>query len=198
MKPMRIFVAFILALLIAAPAQAAKPLSYYNYAHNEAEYSVMLPEAPTSKTIWADNADIWPYLENPPGDLASLGEVATFKRVDIDSEDTYDVKITFLKAKPEFLDGITEEKAHAILKQKMKETPVQNETFHFSADKGPLKWASLSGFTLDKNHHPAFHAIHYLTGQESILVVEVVYSVENKTFQEYYKTMVDNIRYTAP
>ena len=40
--------------------------------------------------------------------------------------------------------------------------------------------------------------MHYLTGQQSILVVQVIYSLENKVFQEYYKTLLNSITYTPP
>lgn len=181
--------------------EIAPPTKYYNYAFNDAEYSVMLPEAPTSKTIWSDNLnEIRPFLEDPPSDTAALGETAIFKRVDIDTEDVYDVKITFLRARKEFLETLTENKIKDILKkQQLKDNVVLNhENFSISNSGTPLKWAQLSGFLLDKNHHPAFWAIHYLTGQQSIQVVQVNYSLENKTFQEYYKKMIDSIVYNAP
>lgn len=181
-----------------APASALAPAHpYYNYANDESEYSVMLPEAPEVQTIWRESPETAQFLESPPTDGASIGEVATFKRVDIDTEEVFDVKITFLKARKAFLQELTEEKIKNILGKQFKDKPLTNPTFSASAGTNTLKWVSLSGFTLDEHHRPAFNAIHYLTGLQSILVVQVEYSIENKTFQEYYNTLVNGISYCA-
>ena len=133
-----------------------------------------------------------------PNESAAIGELATFKRADIDTEEMFDAKITFIKAKRSFIDGLTEEKIKDILQKRFKKTPLENPKFTFSAGTGPLKWATFSGFTLDPHHHPAFTAIHYLTGQQSILVIQVMYSIESKTFQDYYDNLVNSITYNAP
>ena len=117
----KIFFSIIFAFLLfpLSTAQAAKenkaPASYYNYAHDDAEYSVMLPEAPRVKTIWAESPETTPFLKDPPDDSSALGEIATFRRADIDTEELFDVKITFLKAKRSFLEGLTREKIKAML-----------------------------------------------------------------------------------
>ncbi len=188
-----IFITFCLAGI----AQAATAPAGYTYAHNEAEYSILLPEAPTVKTVWAEPGKHIPYLEKPSKDSA-LGEVATFKRVDIETEDTFEAKITFLRADHDFLQNLNEEKIKKILEDEYKNSPLSDGTFNYSASAGPLKWATLTGFSVDRNGHPAFNALHYLTGQQSILVVQVAYSVEDKAFQDYYKNMVDSITYLAP
>lgn len=195
--------AFILLLNTPAFAEApSKPAAtgYYNYANNEAEYSVQLPEAPSVTSIWAANDDTKKYMDDPvPIDAGSfLGETAIVHRVNVDTEDEYNLKITFLKARPDFLASLNDERIRDILEAKMKDVQMQDKTFHASSSKGPLKWISLSGFTFDKNHHPAYSAIHYLTGQQSILVIEVQYSIQDENFRNYYKQMVDNINYTAP
>jgi hypothetical protein len=201
MKRMRTLTVFLAALLsIASPSWAGTPppASYYNYANNEAEYSVMLPEAPTVKTIWKEDLNDYPFIDAPPHEASFLGEVAIFRQDDIDSEDTFTAKVTYLKARPEFLQGLTEDKIRLILDSRTKDKALEYQAFHYSPGNGTLKWASLSGFTLDKSRRPAYSTIHYLSGQQSILVIEIFYSVENKTFQDYYKTLVDNIRYNAP
>jgi len=175
-----------------------KQLVYYNYAHDESEYSVMLPEAPTVKTLWAASPETAPFVDNPPTDNAAIGELATFKRVDIDTEEVFDVKITFIKAKKSFLNGLGKDKIKDILIKQYKDTPLSNEQFNISPGKGPLRWATLSGFSLDSHSHPSFCAMHYLTGQQSVLVVQVMYSIENKTFQDYYDHLVKSITYVAP
>lgn len=197
MKRLSTLLAALFIFLAPAAAQAADA-NHYNYAHNEAEYSVVLPEAPSTRTIWERGPETAAFMDKPFTDGTALGEVATFKRVDIDSEDVFDVEITFLKAPTEFLTSLTEEKIRAMLEKEMKEQELQNKTFHYSPGKDLLKWASLSGFTSDKNHHPAYSVTHYLTGQQTILVIEVLYSVENKMYQDYYKALVDSIRYNAP
>ena len=177
----------------------AKPLTYYNYAHDEAEYSVSLPEAPTVSTIWQESpTDTKPFLKLVPSDHASLGEIASFKLVDIDTEEVFDVKITFLRATTSFLEGLTDEKIHHMLTKKFSEVSLSNETFNISDGASTLKWATLSGFVLDNHHHPAFYALHYLTGLQSILVVQAKYSIENKSFQEYYNHLVTSITYVQP
>jgi hypothetical protein len=176
----------------------AKGPTYYNYAHDEAEYSLNLPEAPSVRTIWLPSSETSPFLKSPPSDRATLGEVATFKRTDIDTEETYDVKITFLRAKQSFLEDLNEDKIKYMLTKQYSNVVFSNESFTMSGGTGALKWATLSGFTLDSHHHPAFCAIHYLTGLQSILVIQAKYSVENKNFQEYYKHMIDSVTYVAP
>jgi len=197
----KIFFSMIIACLLCTfPAHAVEmaQTAYYNYAHDDAEYSVMLPEAPRVKTIWEESPDTTAYLENPPSENSALGELAIFRRLDMDTEEVFEVKITFLKAKQSFLEGLTKEKIQAMLAKQYTGTPLDNAQFAFSPGAGTLKWATFSGFTLDTHHHPAFAAIHYLTGQQSILVVQVLYSLENKGFQEYYKKLVDSITYIAP
>ena len=175
-----------------------KARTYYSYAHDDAEYSVSLPEAPTVTTIWSESPDTRAYLKSAPTDHAALGEVATYKLVDIDTEELFDVKITFLRADQSFLQTLNEDKIKRMLMKKYSEVALSNETFHISDGTGTLKWATLSGFTLDNHHHPAFYAIHYLVGMQSILVVETKYSIENKNFQEYYNHMVSSITYVHP
>ena len=175
-----------------APAPA---LQFYKYAHNDAEYSVALPEAPQVKTIWADEEKV-PYLEHPPLE-GNLGEVATFRRIDAKTEETFDVKITFLKADDKFLAGLTEEKMKAALEDDYKGATLDNKDWHYSAGGGSLKWATLSGFSVDKSNRPYFNAEHYLTGKQSIMVIKVQYNVENQSFGEYYKALTDNIAYLS-
>ena len=43
-------------------------------------------EAGTAARLWAESEETVPYLKNDSESSAALGEVATFKRVDIDTE----------------------------------------------------------------------------------------------------------------
>ena len=178
--------------------ESTKQLHYYNYADDEAEYSVSLPDAPTVSTIWEESPETKAFLKAYPSDHAALGEQAIYKLVDMDTEEMFDVKIIFLRASPAFLESLDEQKIKRMLQKKFKEVSLSNETFNISNGTSTLKWAQLTGFVLDNHHHPAFCAIHYLTGQQSILVVQVRYSLENKHFQEYYNHMVNNIKYVQP
>ncbi len=182
-----------------APAIAVELQSeetFYKYAHNDGEYSVMLPEAPRVMTIWADDGNPIPYLENPPKEGA-LGEIATFRRVDQKTEDSFEVKITFLKAPADFLSGLTEGKIKAMLEGDYKDAKLEVNNWYYSAGANGLKWATLSGFNVDENNRAYYSAGHFLTGKQSILVVQVKYGVENPVFADYYKKMTDNITYLS-
>jgi len=188
----RLRVFLIMLLLGAFPAQAAG----YKYAHNDAEYSVMLPEAPAVETIWADAGNV-PYLENPPKDGA-IGEIATFRRVAMETEESFAVKITFVKADDDFLTQLTEEKMKETLENDFKWSFLKEQKFSFSTDpKSTLKWATVSGFSLDQKKRPFYSTGHYLAGKQSIMLIKVQYNVENETFDDYYRKLSDNITYLA-
>ncbi|MFH1158114.1 MAG: hypothetical protein V1721_04425 [Pseudomonadota bacterium] len=191
------FGAVLAAAFLAVPARGedGKAVAYYNYAHNEAEYSVTLPEAPTVKTIWAEEGDV-PYLRNPPK-YGAVGEIATFKRVDINTEDSFEVNIYFLRADKEFLSWLNEERMKKVLKSGYSKILMSDGNLAFSEGNGGLKWASLTGFSVERNR-PIFNAMHYLTGQQSIQVIRIRYSVENGIFQEYYETLIKSISYLPP
>lgn len=181
-----------------AQKPAKEKMHYYDYAHDEAEYSVSLPDAPTVKTIWQESPETKIFLHHPSTDHAALGEVANLKLVDIDTEEVFEVQIMFLRATPTFLEDLTDERIKHMLTKKFSEVALSNEKFSVSDGAATLKWATLSGFVLDAHHHPAFYALHYLTGLQSILVIQVKYSIENKTFQEYYNHLVNSITYVQP
>ena len=188
------FSAVFISALLAIPALAEdKPtIKYYHYAHNEAEYSIALPEAPTVKTICGEDENI-PYLMNPVKH-GFLGETAVFKEVDINTEDSFEANIYFLKAKKEFLSWLNEKRIKNALKNEYSHIQMTDENFAFSDGTGGLKWASITGFSVEQNR-PIFHAMHYLTGQKSIHVIRVKYNVENVLFHEYYDTLVNSVKY---
>jgi len=187
------FSAVLVIAFLAVPAQAKDdPIAYYRYAHNEAEYSITLPEAPTVQTIWGGYVGI-PYLMNPPKH-GFLGEVAIFKRVDINTEDGFEVTIYFLKADKTFLSWLNEIRMKKVLKREYSQIQLTDGNLAFSEGTGGLKWASLTGFSVERNR-PIFNAMHYLTGKQSILVIKIRYSVENGLFQEYYETLIKSIKY---
>ncbi len=167
----------------------------YNYAHNDGEYSINLPEAPTAVTIWADEKAV-PYLENPPT-YGAVGEIATFKRTDPESGDLFEITITFLRADRDSLLSLTQEKVENILKDEYKDVPMENKKISYSAGADTLKWATLTGFAVDKNNNLFYNAGHFLAGQQSLYVIKIRYTAENKTFQEYYKQVTNSIRFSG-
>ena len=183
-----------LTAFATTPPEEPPAIKYYTYAHNDAEYSVKLPEAPTVETIWA-TTEYASYLGTTPADNTRLGEIATLKRVDLNTDDLFDVKITFLKVTDQFLRGLSEGVIKKSVASELKDVSLTHESFNMSSSPGGLKWATMTGFSVNKNNQPLFNAVHYLTGLQSILVVRVAYSPQNDLFKDYYKTLVDSISY---
>ncbi len=182
---------------------AAKPaeIQYYNYANDESEYSIKMPQAPTVSTIWATSPETKLYLDgNLPKSSSFLGEVGLYTLTDMDTEESYRVKTIFLKAPGSFLASLNSATIEAILRKSYAHKVFISPTYHYSASKnaGALKWGTLSGFTVDENHQPLFTATHYLTGAHSIFVVRVSFSVTNPLYNRYYNDMVGSITYSPP
>lgn len=180
-------VAFILAPL--APAQAQ-----YTYIHNEGEYSVMLPDAPIGQTIWANQAEPIPYLDEP-GKFGSLGEIATLTRMDPDTGDIFDVQITFLKADRPFLLSLTEEKVKELLQETLKDTKLEAVKSDYAAGSRTLKWGTMTGFSVDKKNSLLYNSVHFLTGLETLTVIRIKYNAENKDYTEMYKDLKSSIKF---
>jgi hypothetical protein len=193
MKSKVFFAAAVLALTALIPMRAAQA---YIYIHNDAEYSVELPDAPKAKTIWADQEEAIPYLDNPPK-FGVVGEQAWLKRADPDTGDSFAVDITFLKADRDYLLSMSKDKMIQALKDLYKDTALDNQEEHFSAGTDTLKWATVTGFTVDKANSLHYNAAHFLTGLETIMIIKVDYNVENATFQKYYDTMAKSIKYAG-
>lgn len=185
--------ALLLSLLVFAPLRAAQA---YVYIHNDAEYSVDLPEPPKAATIWADREEPIPYLENPPK-YGFVGERAWLKRSDPDTGDSFAVEITFLKADRDFLLSLNKENMLAAMKELYKEVTLDNEEAHYSAGTDTLKWATITGFSVDKANSLHYNAAHYLSGLDTIMVIKVDYNVENQLFQKYYDTLAKSIKYAG-
>jgi len=182
------------AVLMAAPVSAA--FASYTYLHNEGEYSIELPDAPVGKTIWADQNEPIPYLEDP-GKFGSIGEIATMRRTDPDTGDYFDVEITFLKADRPFLLGLTEEKIMGFLKEALKETKLEAMKTTYSAGSDTLKWGTMSGFSVDNKNTLLYNTAHFLSGFETITVIKIKYTAENKAYTAMYKDMQSSIKFTG-
>lgn len=179
--------------MTAATGQA---LAKYTYIHNEGEYSVELPDAPKGETIWADQKNEIPYIENPPK-FGALGEYAYLYRVDADTGDFFKVDITFLKSGADFLAGTTEEKLMEYLGKEFKGRRMENLKSTYSAGSKTLKWASMTGFTVDEKNNLLYRAVHFLTGLETILIIKSEYTAENKNYSEMYQRMAQSIKFTG-
>ena len=186
-------IALLLSMLVLAPMHAARA---YVYIHNDAEYSVDLPEAPKAASIWADQEDPIPYLDNPPK-YGFVGEHAWLKRADNDTGDVFSVDITFLKADRDFLLSLTKDKMIQAMKDQFMDITLDNEEEHYSAGTDTLKWATVTGFSTDQANTLHYKAAHYLSGLDSIMVIKVDYNVENQTFQKYYDTLANSIKYAG-
>lgn len=191
MKKNLIHAIILFSFLLHLP-QAAHAATY-KYAHAEAEYIVELPEAPLAETIWAQNRNV-PYVENPPK-YGALGEVATFKRVDPSNGEIFSVVITFVKSDRDYLLSLEEDKIKEILKKDLSDVMLEDAKFSFSKGTDTLKWATLAGFSVDKNNAVLFNTEHFLVGEGSIMVVRITYSVGNTLFTQYYKTLANSITY---
>lgn len=181
--------------LLLHPA-AAEARGYYTYIQNDAEYSVDLPDAPVGQTIWGDQKTPIPFLDNPPK-YGPLGETATLDIADPDTGNTFNVKITFLRASRDFLLSMTQEKMLTTLDDLFKDTPLDQKEQHFSAGSDTLKWATLTGYSADKSNSLHFNAAHYLVGLSSIMVIQVSYNIEDKSFQAYYDQLSKSIKYAG-
>ncbi len=190
-----IFAAAAYALFVQH-SQAYIDKGAYTYIHNEAEYSMDLPDAPSGRTIWADRREPIPFLDDPPK-FGSIGEVATVVRTDLDTGDVFKLEITFLKAERDFLLSMTKAKMQKALTEMYKDTRLDNEQENYSSGSDTLKWATLTGFTVDESNNLLFNAVHYLTGLQTLTVIKVSYNVENKNFQRWYDEMAKSIKYTG-
>lgn len=184
----KLFLLLAFLTLLPLPAEAS-----YRYAHGASEYTVDLPEAPTASTIWAEDGNI-PYIETPPK-YGAVGEVARFKRTDPKSGDFLEVRITFLKADRDFLLSLTEEKMKAVMEDEYKDMRLDNKKFSFTTGTDTLKWATLEGFSVDRNNSLLYNATHYLTGQDSIYVLKTTYNIERKEFTDIYKVIANSIKF---
>lgn len=186
------FSAVVLSCLLLLPVAAQ---AKYTYLHSEGEYSVDLPEAPRSTTIWADKGDI-PYLSDAPA-FGSLGEIATYRRVDPETGDFFDAKITFVKAEKDALLKLTEDGIKQILENDFSALKLDSKQVSVSAGDPPLKWGVLTGVSVDPSNRILFNTEHFITGLGSITVIRVQYSAENKTFESQYQDLVKSIKFAG-
>jgi hypothetical protein len=167
----------------------------YRYAPAEGEYALTLPDGPTAETILAEDGKV-PYLDNPPP-FGAIGEYAVVKRIDPITNEAFDLRVTFLKADREFLQGLTEEKIKQTLARLFKESHIETPKFSFSKGADTLKWGTYSGFSTSQNNDIVYNVAHYLVGASTIMTIKLSYSAQNEKFSEYYKTFSTSISYTG-
>lgn len=182
----------------AAPAPAAKtpPIPRYTYMTNESEYMVDLPEAPVATTVWGDQKEPIPFLEKPPR-FGSVGEVATYRRINEITGEYIDVAITVLKADRDFLLTRTPENMQQMLESTTKNILLEDKKFKYTPGAGTVKRMLMTGFSIDKNNNALYNAIYYLTGNASIMVIRVQYNIENTDFNAQYQQMAASIKYVG-
>lgn len=183
----------------AAPAPAAAPADPANmvrYVATYGEYSLLLPEAPQVQTLWAGGSAKVPYLDQQP-EPGVAGETATYKRVDPDTGDSFEVRVTTIRAPESFLSTLTEQGMTDMLDKEFTGLSLDRRQASYSGGSKTLKWATVSGYHVDKENHLFFDIAHYLAGLNSVTVVRISYNLENPGFQKYYDTIGKSIAYVG-
>ncbi len=176
------------------PEQLEK--TFYKYANYDAEYVISLPEAPTVKTIWEEDISEETPYEGASSENSAIGEIATYTRVDPITGQKFDVQIHFLKADPDFIATINEEALKKAFDEEYLTTPLENKKFTFTVDPvTTLKRAFITGFSTDSKGNHFFNAKYYLTGRQSVQEIKILFSVESKTYGDYYKAISKSITY---
>jgi len=167
----------------------------YNYANNYAEFSLAMPEAPSVRTIWAENGNI-PYLTTPPQNGA-IGEIAFYQTGDSNTKDVFTTEITFLNTGAEFISTLNEQNVTAMIEKDLSYLPeLQNKTVKFyPQNNGETKHGEIIGVAVANGGKPIVNAEHFLIGKQSILVIKVSYNIQNEAHDKIYKNMIDTIRY---
>lgn len=178
-------------LLAATPARAE-----YTYIHNDGEYTVTLPDAPSGETIWYDYTGDIPFIEERPK-YGSLGEKATLHRTDANTGDTFNIDITFIRSGRDYLLGLNEQSVRDLLEKEYDNQKLERKNVSFSAGTGTLKWGTLTGFSVDRNNNLMFYACHILTGNETTTMVKVAFNAENEKFGDTYQKLKNSIKFVG-
>lgn len=177
-------------------ATKTPPIPRYTYMNSESEYIIDLPEAPVATTIWGDQKEPIPFLEKPPR-FGSIGEIATYRRVNEITGEYIDVSITFLKADRDFLLTRTPENMQQTLESTTKNILIEDKKFKYAPGTGTVKRMVMTGFSIDKSNNAMYNAVYYLTGNASLMVIRVQYNIENVDFNAQYQQMAASIKYVG-
>lgn len=183
------------AMPATAPRDNRAPaISRYTYINNESEYSFDLPEAPSAVTIWGDQKEPIPYLEKPAR-FGMVGETANYRRVNEANGEYINIQITFLKADRDFLLTRTPENMQETLENEVRGLLLENKQFKYAPGKGTVKKMNLTGFSIDKGNNPLFNSVFYLTGDATMMIIKVQYSIENQIYNSQYQQMLESIKF---
>ena len=67
----------------------------------------------------------------------------------------------------------------------------------YSEGSDTLKWGTMSGFSVDDKNTLLYNTAHFLTGFETITVIKIKYTAENKAYTAMYKDMQSSIKFTG-
>ncbi|MFN7113600.1 MAG: hypothetical protein ACK4PK_04495 [Alphaproteobacteria bacterium] len=175
-------------------AQSAR--AEYAYIHNDGEYSVTLPDAPSGETIWYDHVGDIPFIEERPK-FGSLGEVASMRRTDAITGDSFNIDIIFIKSGRDYLLGLDEKDLRALLEREYANQTIENKKISYSPGTGTLKWGTFTGFSVDRNNNLMFHSCHILTGFETVTMIKIAFNAENEKFGETYQKIKNSIKFVG-
>jgi hypothetical protein len=178
-------------LLSGFPAQAD-----YTYIHNDGEYSITLPDAPSGETIWYDHKGAVPFIDQRPK-FGSLGETATMRRTDATTGDSFNVDITFIRSGRDYLLSLDEKDVRALLEKEYENQTIENKRITYSPGSTTLKWGTFTGFSVDRNNNLMFHSCHILTGLETITMLKISFNAENEKFGDNYQKIKDSIKFVG-
>lgn len=181
--------------LLATPAHAQEADNFVRYAAPDGEYSILLPEAPTVETLRSGGQKT-KYLDVTP-QTGTLGEIALYERVDADTGDKLSVKVITIKADKAFLEGLTNEKITAVMEGEFDGVALDKKKINFSKGSQTLNWGTLTGYNIDQNNQLFFNAVHYLAGLNSITIVKISFSLENRKFKADYEKIAPSISYVG-
>lgn len=183
--------AFIGTVLSTHPAAAN-----YTYIHNDGEYMVTLPDAPSGETIWYDHEGYVPFIEERPK-FGSLGEIASFMRTDAITGDSFKVNITFIRSGRDYLLGLNEQDIRDLLEKEYANQTIENKKISYSPGTSTLKWGTFTGFSVDRDNNLMFHSCHILTGLETTTLIKIAFNAENEKFGDYYQMIKDSIKFVG-
>ena len=189
--PFAAMTAVMAVFLAATPARAE-----YTYIHNEGEYSVTLPDAPSGETIWSDQSKPIPFI-GKVSKFGAIGEIAQLRRTDPNMGDSFNVDIIFIKSGGDYLMGLNEESVRKMLEDEYNNQALERKSVSYSQGSRTLKWGTLTGFSVDRHNNLLFHACHILTGLETITMIKVNFNAENDKFGESYQKIKDSIKFVG-
>ena len=194
---MRIFTLSALFCLLCLTTVANAQDEFVRYAAAEGEYSLLMPEAPSVSSIWANSPLPGALQIKPPVDIATIGESALYKRVDSDTGDAMTIKVDALQATADSLQNLSQDQLTQALENQVSSLSLENQKVSFSGGSKTLKWATLTGYEIGQDQRVQFHAVHYLSGLESVTLVHITFSLENRRFKSDYETLGSSIKYTG-